>query len=323
MSNILVTGSSGFLGTAAVRALSASGRFNQIRTFRSSEYDLRDRTAIQQLFADNPVDTVLHLAAVVGGIGANQAYPGKLCYENLIMGAELIEQARVHGVKKFVLISTICAYPKFCPVPFQETNLWNGYPEETNAPYGIAKKAISVQLDAYRRQYGLNGITLLMVNLYGPNDNFDLGSSHVIPAMLRRFHEAALAGNKSVTLWGDGSASREFLYVDDAGEAITLATANYNKAEPVNIGSGQEISIKDLAQMVREITGFRGEIKWDTSRPNGQPRRCLDVTRATKEFGFAARTALPDGLEKTYQWFRNQYDTALARGDRLAQELAH
>ncbi|MGH7193932.1 MAG: GDP-L-fucose synthase family protein, partial [Candidatus Saccharimonadales bacterium] len=246
---------------------------------------------------------VIHLAAVVGGIGDNQANPGKFYYDNLIMGAQLIEHARRTGVEKFVGLGTICAYPKFTPAPFRETALWDGYPEETNAPYGIAKKAMLVQLQAYRQQYNFPGIFLLPVNLYGPGDNFDLETSHVIPAMIRKFHQARADGRREVVLWGSGTATREFLYVDDCARAIVAATARYEGGEPVNIGSGEEIAIRDLAALIAGLMGYGGEIVWDRSRPDGQPRRCLDVTRAELEFGFRADTPLTAGLRATIAWW--------------------
>ncbi len=246
---------------------------------------------------------VLHLAARVGGIMANRDSPGSFFYENVVMGVELMEVSRLREVQKFVALGTVCAYPKFVPVPFKEDDLWDGYPEETNAPYGLAKKMMLVQSDAYRQNYGFNSIFLLPVNMYGPGDNFDLRSSHVIPALIRKFVEAKVGRKKEVVLWGDGSPSREFLYVEDGAEAIRLATEKYNKPAPVNIGTGREITIRELAKLIREETGFRGRIVWDTSKPNGQPRRCLDVSRAEKEFGFRAKTLLKSGIKKTIRWF--------------------
>lgn len=304
MKNVLVTGASGFLGQHVVAELKQrSSTIENIHTFRSSEYDLRDSNAVKALLQDKPCDTIIHLAAKVGGIGANRLYPGEFFYENLLMGTQLVEEARLKGVSKFVNVGTICSYPKFTPVPFSENDFWNGYPEETNAPYGIAKKALIVQLEAYRKQYGFNGINLLMVNLYGPKDNFDLESSHVIPAMLRKFHNAKLNGESSVTLWGDGTPSREFLYVEDAALAIRLAAERYNSSAPINIGSGREITMKKLANSIQKVIGFEGEIVWDTSKPNGQPRRCLDVSKAKDELGFTANILLPMGLDLTYSWF--------------------
>ena len=254
-------------------------------------------------FAEHRPEVLIHLAAVVGGIGANRANPGRFFYENAIMGIQLIEAARRYGVEKTVVLGTICAYPKFTPVPFREEDLWNGYPEETNAPYGMAKKALLVQCQAYREQYGMNAIFLLPVNLYGPRDNFDLESSHVIPALIRKCVEAVEEGREEIVLWGDGSPTREFLYVEDAAEGIVLATERYDKPDPVNLGSGMEISIRDLASKIAEMTGFRGRIVWDTTQPNGQPRRCLDVSRAEREFGFHARTGLEEGLRATIEWY--------------------
>jgi GDP-L-fucose synthase len=303
MNNLLITGSNGFLGKALVKEIEKNcSDFDNICTFRSTEYDLRKPDAVQTLFTDKKPSTIIHLAATVGGIGANMKSPGTFFYENLIMGSQLIEQARIYGVKKFVMVATICAYPKFTPVPFKEKDLWNGYPEETNAPYGIAKKALIVQLESYRKQYGFQGISLLPVNMYGPHDNFDLESSHVIPAMIRKMHMAKENGDAAVTLWGDGSPSREFVFVEDSARAIRLATEHYNGIEPVNIGSGHEITMKKLAEHIKRTVGFTGEIIWDTSKPNGQPRRCLDVSRA-KQFGFTANMTLPMGLEITYKWF--------------------
>lgn len=303
MNRLLITGANGFLGRAVLEEFTKNSvAFDELATFRSSEYDLRKGDEIDALLNEKKPSVIVHLAATVGGIGANMKYPGTFFYENLIMGAELIERARIFGVKKFVLIGTICAYPKHTPVPFKESNLWNGYPEETNAPYGIAKKALLVQLEAYRKQYGFQGISLLPVNLYGPRDNFDLESSHVIPAMIRKMHSAKEAGESEVTLWGDGTPSREFLYVDDAARAIRLATEHYNSPEPVNIGSGGEITMQRLAETIRRTVGYNGQVIWDTSKPNGQPRRCLDVTKA-RQFGFSANITLPMGLQLTYEWF--------------------
>jgi GDP-L-fucose synthase len=301
-SQILVTGGSGFLGSAVVNNLRARG-YQRIFVPRSTEYDLRDQQAAVRLYRDSRPDVVVHLAAVVGGIGANRANPGRFFYDNAVMGIQLMEYARRAGVKKFVALGTICAYPKFAPVPFKEEELWNGYPEETNAPYGLAKKMLLVQAQAYRAQYGFNAIYLLPVNLYGPGDNFDLDSSHVIPALIRKCVEAKERNEKEIVLWGDGSPTREFLYVEDAAEAIRLATERYDGGEPVNLGSGAEISIKDLAGMIMDEVGFHGAIIWDTTKPNGQPRRCLDVTRAEREFGFRAGFGLREGIAKTLDWF--------------------
>ena len=308
MRHLLVTGGNGFLGRAVVEEFRQHcDQIDSLTTFGSKDYDLRDRDQVKALLIDKRPDTIIHLAAVVGGIGANMKEPGRFFFENLIIGSNLIEEARLFGVDKFVLAGTICAYPKHTPVPFQESELWNGYPEETNAPYGIAKKALLVMLEAYRKQYGFNGITLLPVNLYGPGDNFDLESSHVIPAMLRKFHTAKEHSYKAVTLWGDGSPSREFLYVDDAARGVRLATEKYNSHLPVNLGTGKEITMERLAELVKRTVGFEGEIIWDVSKPNGQPRRCLDVSRAQKEFGFSGNISLPMGLEMTYKWFTENF----------------
>ncbi len=300
---VIVTGGAGFLGRAVVRLLEKRGCKN-IVVPRSKEYDLRKVNKIRKLYRETQPDMVIHLAAVVGGIGANRENPGKFFYDNLIMGVQLIEEARLFGVKKFVAIGTICAYPKFSPVPFKEEDLWNGYPEETNAPYGLAKKMLLVQSQAYRQQYGFNAIYLLPVNLYGPGDNFSPKSSHVIPALIKKCIDAKLKGENYIEVWGTGKATREFLYVDDAARGIVLAAEKYNKPEPVNIGAGFEISIKDLANMIVRLTGFKGKIVWDSTRPDGQPRRCLDTTRAKKEFGFTSKTKLETGLRKTISWYK-------------------
>jgi GDP-L-fucose synthase len=303
--SILVTGGGGFLGSFVVERLRAQG-CTKIIVPRKRECDLRDAGAIRNLFEQAKPDMVIHLAASVGGIGANRKHPGSFFYDNAIMGIQLIEQARLARVKKFVCAGTICAYPKFTPVPFKEDDLWNGYPEETNAPYGVAKKALLVQLQSYRQEYGFNGIFLLPVNLYGPRDNFDLESSHVIPAMIRKCVEAQAKGQKEVELWGTGEPTREFLYVEDAAEGIVSAAMRYEKPDPVNLGSGQEIRIRDLAELIRELTGYEGKFVWNASQPDGQPRRCLDTSRATQEFGWKARTSLREGLEKTIRWFRSE-----------------
>jgi GDP-L-fucose synthase len=301
---IVVTGGSGFLGKHLINRLERAGCHNVIVPIHK-EYDLTRIDAIERLFNEQKPDVLIHMAAVVGGIGANRENPGRFFYENAIMGIQLIEAARRFGVEKTVVLGTICAYPKFTPVPFHEKALWDGYPEETNAPYGLAKKMMLVQCQAYREQYGMNGIFLLPVNLYGPHDNFDLESSHVIPALIRKCVEAVKGGRKEIVLWGDGSPTREFLYVEDAAEGIYLATVHYDKSEPVNLGSGMEISIGDLATTIGEMTGFTGQIVWDTSKPNGQPRRCLDVTRAEQEFKFRAATPFDIGLRKTIDWYLN------------------
>ena len=270
---------------------------------RSKDCDLRDRQAIRRLFETAKPTLVIHLAAVVGGIGANREHPGKFFYENAIMGIELIEQARQCNIPKIVVAGTICAYPKFTPVPFKEDDLWNGYPEETNAPYGIAKKALLVQCQAYRQEYGLNAIFLLPVNLYGPRDNFNPASSHVIPSLIKKCVDARNTGASAINCWGTGTATREFLYVEDAAIGIVLSAECYNKPEPVNLGAGHEISIKSLVELIVKLTNFRGEIRWDTSKPDGQPRRCLDTTRAEHEFGFRAGTPFEDGLRRTIAWY--------------------
>ena len=292
---IVVTGGKGFLGTNLVKKLQEHGA-TKVVPLAHHDYDLRDRAQVQRMFDDLHPEVIIHLAAVVGGIGANRLHPGSFFYDNAIMGIQLIEEARLHEIEKFVQVGTICAYPKFVPVPFKEEDLWNGYPEETNAPYGLAKKMLLVQLQAYRQEYGFNGIYLLPVNLYGPGDNDDLVTSHVIPAMIRKFKEAKEQHLPTVTLWGDGSPTREFLYVEDAAEGIVLATERYDKPEPVNLGSGEEISIKDLADLIKRLTGYQGVIVWDTTKPNGQPRRLLDVSRAELEFGFRASSSLSGRL---------------------------
>jgi GDP-L-fucose synthase len=300
---VFITGAGGFLG-GFLRARIEREEPAEILAPRAAELDLREPQAIRDYLAQYKPDLVIHAAAVVGGIGANRMHPGRFFYENAVMGIHLIEEARRAGVAKLVCLGTICAYPKFTPVPFREDELWNGYPEETNAPYGIAKKALLVQLQAYRDEYGFNGIFLLPVNLYGPRDNFDLQTSHVIPAMIRKFVEAQDRGERSVTLWGDGSPTREFLYVEDAADGIVRAAEGYDGAEPVNLGRGEEISIRDLATLIARRTGFTGEIVWDASQPNGQPRRMLDVTRAAQLFGFRAGTSMDEGLTRTIAWFR-------------------
>lgn len=300
--SVVVTGGAGFLGSFVVQKLKALGARN-IFVPRSHEFDLTDLDAIRRLYDQTSPDIVIHLAAVVGGIGANRMNPGKFYYDNAAMGLHLIEEARLRQVEKFVAVGTICAYPKFTPVPFKEADLWYGYPEETNAPYGLAKKMMLVQLQAYKQQYDFNGIFLLPVNLYGPGDNFDLQSSHVIPALIRKCVEARQRGDKTLPVWGTGAASREFLYVEDAADAVVLAAEKYNKQEPVNIGAGMEITIRDLVTKICKFTGFEGEVLWDSSQPDGQPRRCLDVSRAAEEFGFRAHTSFDQGLRQTIQWY--------------------
>jgi len=302
---VIVTGGAGFLGREVVRQLSQKG-CSGIVIPRSKEYDLCKESAIKKLLKRTNPDIIIHLAAVVGGIGANRENPGKFFYENLMMGVQLIEQARLHGVPKVVAIGTICAYPKFCPVPFQEQNIWDGYPEETNAPYGLAKKMLLVQSQAYRQQYGYNSIYLLPVNLYGPHDNFDLNSSHVIPALIRKCVEAKKRGDKTIEVWGTGKATREFLYVDDAARGIILASEKYDKSDPVNLGAGFEISIKELVSLIVRLTGFKGKVIWDATKPDGQPRRCLDTKRAYQEFDFKAKVNFEQGLKKTIQWYLKQ-----------------
>jgi GDP-L-fucose synthase len=299
---IVVTGGAGFLGSAVVAALRSRG-CEDIVVPRKADFDLTRESALDRLFTSTRPQVVIHLAAVVGGIGANREHPGSFFYENAIMGIQLIEYARRFEVEKTVIAGTVCAYPKMTDVPFREEDLWLGYPEETNAPYGIAKKALLVQCQAYRRQYGTNAIYLLPTNLYGPGDNFDPESSHVIPALIRKSIEARDAGAAALDVWGDGSASREFLFVRDAAEAIVLATERYDGEQPVNIGSGSEIAIRDLAEIVRSATGYRGELRWDATKPNGQPRRMLDTSRAREWFGFEASTPFETGLRETVAWY--------------------
>jgi GDP-L-fucose synthase len=299
---VLVTGGSGFLGSFVVAQLQARGA-GAVVVPRSRDYDLVDLEAARRLYRDARPDLVIHLAAVVGGIGANQKRPAEFFYQNLLMGVQVLDQAHVHRVEKFVGVGTVCSYPKHTPIPFSEAHLWDGYPEETNAPYGLAKKMLIVQSQAYRAQYGFNAINLLPTNLYGPGDNFDTETSHVIPALVRRCLEARHAGRPRITCWGTGTPTREFLYVEDAAEAIVLAAERYDTSEPMNLGSGEEISMRELAELIRKATGYAGEIEWDPTRPDGQPRRCLDTTRARRELGFAARTPLKIGLERTVQWY--------------------
>lgn len=301
---IIVTGGAGFLGQHLVQRLQRAG-CKDIFVPRSAEFDLCNDRDIRRMLMTHRPNMVIHLAAKVGGIGANRLNPGTFLYKNLIMGTQLIEACRQFGIEKFVQVGSICSYPKFTPVPFRECDLWNGYPEETNAPYGVAKKVLIVQLQAYREQFGFNGINLLPVNLYGPGDNFDLESSHVIPALIRKCIEAKERGDRVLQAWGTGSPTREFIYVEDAARAIHLATEKLNTSEPVNIGSGQEISIKDLTELIARKTGFLGEIHFDASKPDGQPRRCLEVSRAREYFGFQATTPLSEGIEKTIDWYQS------------------
>ncbi len=305
---ITVTGGRGFLGTPLVRMLAEAGA--NVATFSSRDYNLTLQADVTRMYHDLRPEMVIHLAARVGGIGANQDNPGTFFYENAIMGIELMEQARQNGVDKFVQVGTVCAYPKFAPIPFSEDDLWNGYPEETNAPYGLAKKMLLVQAQAYRQQYGFNAIYLLPVNLYGPGDSTDLRNSHVIPALIRKCVEAARANAPSVVVWGTGTPTREFLYVDDAARGIMLAAERYDKAEPVNLGSSEEISIRELASLIAELTGFKGEIVFDATKPDGQPRRKLNVERAQKEFGFSSQTSFRSGLRHAIDWFKSSSATS-------------
>ena len=298
---VMVTGGAGFLGRHVVRKLEARGA--DVFVVRSAEYDLREKDGIVAALEAARPELVIHLAAVVGGIGANRANPGRFFYENAIMGIQLMEQARLLGVEKFVGVATVCAYPKHVPVPFHEDDLWNGYPEETNAPYGLAKKMLLVQAQAYREQYGLDAITLLPVNLYGPGDNFDPQSSHVIPALIRKVIDAKLRGDDHIVAWGTGAASREVLYVEDAAEGIVLAAERYDGADPVNLGAGREIVVRDLVQVIARLCEFEGEVRWDTSQPDGQPRRMLDTSRARVRFGFEASTDFETGLRRTIDWY--------------------
>ncbi|MHB0923865.1 MAG: GDP-L-fucose synthase family protein [Bellilinea sp.] len=300
---VCLTGGAGFLGSVVTAKLRQRG-VKELFIPHIEQYDLVNPQDVERMLDDAKADVVIHLAAHVGGIGANRLHPAEFFYDNLMMGTQLMHQAWKRGVEKYTAIGTVCAYPKFTQVPFKEDDLWNGYPEETNAPYGLAKKMQLVQAQAYRQQYGFNAIFLLPVNLYGPRDNFDLESSHVIPALIRKFIEAQEAGVDEVEVWGDGSPTREFLYVEDAAEGILLATELYNGAEPVNLGSGYEISIRDLAELIQRLTGYQGRLVWDTSRPNGQPRRGLDTTRAEEYFGFKAVTTFEEGLRRTIDWYR-------------------
>jgi GDP-L-fucose synthase len=302
---VIVTGGAGFLGSHVVAELQRAGCV-EVFVPRSRDYDLRRADAVARMFADARPEIVIHLAAVVGGIGANLENPGRFFYDNLTMGVELMEQARQRGVAKFVAVGTVCAYPKFTPVPFKEDDLWSGYPEETNAAYGLAKKMLLVQAQAYRQQYGFNAIYLLPVNLYGPCDSFDPAKSHVIPALIKKCFEAIASCAPRLEVWGTGAASREFLYVEDCARALVLATERYDQPDPVNLGAGTEITIRDLVALIARLTGFKGEVVWDASKPDGQPRRCLDVSRAEREFGFRATTEFETGLRRTIEWYRRE-----------------
>jgi len=299
-----VTGGAGFLGKYVVKKLEEKGA-KDIFIPRSRDYNLVDNDAVKKLYLDARPDIVIHLAAVVGGIGANSENPGRFFYDNLTMGVQMMEQGRLFGIEKFVALGTVCAYPKFTPVPFKEEDIWNGYPEETNAPYGLAKKMLLVQSQAYRQQYGFNSVFLLPANLYGPGDNFDLKTSHVIPALIRKALEAKSKGDSYIEVWGTGKATREFLYIEDAAEGIVLATERYDKSMPINLGAGFEISIKELAELICKLVKFSGKIQWDISRPDGQPRRRLNTEKAKREFGFQARTSLEEGLKRTIEWYQN------------------
>jgi len=302
---VVVTGGAGFLGGYVVEGLQKRGCKN-ILVPKIEDYDLVNIADIVRMYGDMRPDIVIHLAAVVGGIGANREHPGEFFYKNLMMGVQLIEQGRLRNIEKFVAIGTVCAYPKFTPVPFKEEDIWNGYPEETNAPYGLAKKMLLVQSQSYRAEYGFNSIFLLPVNLYGPGDNFDPKSSHVIPALIKKCVDAIESGADYIDCWGTGAPSREFIYVTDAAEGILLATEHYNGAEPVNIGAGFEITIKDLVEKIATFTGFSGQIRWDSSKPDGQPRRCLDVSKAKEYFGFEAGMAFDEGLKATIEWYKEK-----------------
>jgi GDP-L-fucose synthase len=302
---IVVTGGAGFLGSYVLEGLHKRGCKNVLIP-KIEDYNFGNSPDVLRMYDDMKPDIVIHLAAVVGGIGANRQHPGKFFYENLMMGVQLIDQARLRNIQKFVAIGTVCSYPKFTPVPFKEDDLWNGYPEETNAPYGLAKKMLLVQSQSYRAEYGLNSIFLIPVNLYGPRDNFNPDSSHVIPALIKKCFDAIDAGDDHIVCWGTGKASREFIYAGDAAEGILLAAEHYDGPEPVNIGAGFEITIKDLVEKIAKLTGFKGEIRWDSSKPDGQPRRCLDVSRAKKLFGFEAKMTFDEGLKRTIDWYRSQ-----------------
>jgi GDP-L-fucose synthase len=309
---IVITGGAGFVGSFVVEILQRKG-YKNLFIPRRKDFELTLEGDVQRLYREFKPDVVMHLAAEVGGIGANRDNPGRFFFANLAMGMHLIEQARINKIKKFLQVGTICAYPKFTPVPFREEELWNGYPEETNAPYGVAKKALLVMCQAYRQQYGLNAIYLLPVNLYGPRDNFHLHSSHVIPALIRKCVEARLRGDRQITAWGTGAVSREFLYVEDCARGLVLALEKYDSPEPMNLGSGREITIKDLTELVARLSRFEGKILWDSTKPDGQPRRCLDVSRAKTAIDFTAQTSLEDGLRETIEWFENQHGVLTER----------
>ena len=315
---VVVTGGAGFLGRFVVERLKAH-RHVEILVPRSGDYNLVEGADVKRLLAETKPDMVIHLAAGVGGIGHNQQNPGRFFYDNLMMGVQLIEQSRLHGVKKFVATGTVCAYPKFTDVPFKEDDLWNGYPEETNAPYGLAKKMMLVQSQAYRQQYGFNSIFLLPANLYGPGDNFNLETSHVIPALIRKCVEARRAGTPFIEVWGSGIASREFLYVEDCAEGIVRAAASYNESDPVNLGNGREVIIKDLVEIIAHLTGFEGEVRWQAGKPDGQPRRQLDTTRAYEKFGFRAQASLEDGLRKTIDWYEKSLESGVQSRESKAE----
>ena len=306
---ICVTGGAGFLGSYVLDKLKSRGA-TEVFVPTIEQYNLVEPEDVKRMLRDADSDIVIHLAANVGGIGANQSHPANFFYDNLMMGVQLMHESWVKGVEKFVAIGTVCAYPKFTPVPFSEDNLWDGYPEETNAPYGLAKKMLLVQSQAYRDQYDYNSLFLVPVNLYGPRDNFNLETSHVIPALIRKALEAKDRGDKEIEVWGDGSPTREFLFAEDAAEGILLATEHFNSSEPVNLGSGEEISIKDLAEKIVKLTGFEGKLRWDTSRPNGQPRRALDTSRARERFGFEAQVHLEKGLQRTVEWYQQSRNEA-------------
>ncbi len=310
---VLVTGGAGFFGSFVVEKLKRKD-VKEIFVPRSRDYDLRKQNDVERLFKDTgKVDIVIHMAGVVGGITFNRKNPAKLIYDNLSMAVNMVHHSYLNGVDKFVGIGSVCGYPKFTPLPFKEEDFWNGYPEETNAPYGLAKRMLLAMSQAYHQQYGFNAVHLICINLYGPRDDFNLETSHVIPALIRKFHEAKIHGKNKVVLFGDGSPTREFLYVEDAADGVILAVEKYDSPEPVNLGSGMEISIKELAEKIKNITGFEGEIVWDTTKPNGQPRRCLDVSKAEKYFGFKAKTPFDEGLKKTYRWFVENYDKIIEK----------